>query len=78
LIGLFLGIQIVSGIFLTMHYCPNTEFAFSSIEHIMRDVNAGWIFRYAHANGASLFFFFVYLHMARGFYYSSYKLNILA
>jgi len=65
--------QIVTGIVLVMHYTPSTEGAFASIEHIMRDVNYGWFLRYAHANGASMFFIAVYLHMFRGLYYGSYK-----
>jgi Cytochrome b/b6/petB len=56
-----------------MHYQPNVDFAFNSIEHIMRDVNNGWILRYIHANVASFFFIFVYMHVGRGLYYSSYK-----
>jgi len=55
--GFCLVIQIVTGIFLAMHYTPNVELAFSSVEHIMRDVNAGWLIRYLHANGASMFFY---------------------
>lgn len=58
--GLALVIQIVSGLLLTMHYVPNTELAFASVEHIMRDVNGGTILRYVHANGASFFFFNIY------------------
>jgi quinol-cytochrome oxidoreductase complex cytochrome b subunit len=71
LAGFCLIIQIVSGLFLTMHYIPSAECAFASIEHIMRDVNYGWFIRYLHANGASLFFFLLYLHIARGIYYQS-------
>jgi ubiquinol-cytochrome c reductase cytochrome b subunit len=56
-----------------MHYTPNTLLAFSSVEHIMRDVNNGWLIRYIHANGASFFFIFVYLHIARNLYYGSYR-----
>jgi ubiquinol-cytochrome c reductase cytochrome b subunit len=67
-----LGVQIISGIILAMHYTPNIEFAFSSVEHIMRDVNLGWLLRYLHANGASFFFIVVYLHILRNFYYGSY------
>jgi len=55
--GICLGIQILTGIFLAMHYTPNIEYAFNSVEHIMRDVNGGWLIRYIHANGASFFFF---------------------
>lgn len=72
LAGLCLVTQMVSGIFLAMHYSPNTDLAFSSIEHIMRDVNNGWLIRYMHANGASMFFITVYLHVGRGLYYGSY------
>ncbi len=72
LAGVFLGLQIVTGIFLAMHYTPHIDLAFFSVEHIMRDVNDGWLLRYLHANGASLFFFAVYVHMARGLYYGSY------
>jgi len=73
LLGACLIIQILTGVFLAMHYTPNVEMAFSSVEHIMRDVNAGWILRYTHANVASFFFIFVYFHIARGLYYSSYR-----
>lgn len=66
-------IMIITGVALAMHYTPNTALAFNSIEHIMRDVNNGWIQRYIHANGASFFFVFVYLHIARGQYYGSYR-----
>lgn len=72
LLGLVLIIQIASGIFLAMHYCAHVDLAFASVEHIMRDVNAGWLLRYVHANGASMFFIMVYLHIARGLYYGSY------
>lgn len=57
-----------------MHYSPNINLAFSSIEHIMRDVNNGWLVRYMHANGASMFFILVYLHIGRGLYYGSYAM----
>nr|YP_009912223.1 apocytochrome b [Phallus echinovolvatus]QLD96661.1 apocytochrome b [Phallus echinovolvatus] len=73
LLGACLILQILTGVFLAMHYTPNVEMAFSSVEHIMRDVNAGWILRYTHANVASFFFIFVYAHIARGIYYSSYR-----
>lgn len=73
LAGLCLMVQIVTGVVLAMHYAPNTLVAFDSTEHIMRDVNWGWLMRYAHANGASAFFVVVYLHIFRGFYYGSYK-----
>ena len=73
LLGTCLILQILTGVFLAMHYQPHVDFAFSSVEHIMRDVNAGWALRYAHANIASFFFIFVYAHIARGLYYSSYR-----
>jgi ubiquinol-cytochrome c reductase cytochrome b subunit len=73
LLGLCLIIQILTGSFLAMHYQPHVDFAFSSVEHIMRDVNAGYIIRYCHANVASFFFIFVYAHIGRGLYYGSYK-----
>lgn len=73
LAGLCLMIQIVTGIVLAMHYSGDTRVAFNSTEHIMRDVNWGWLLRYAHANGASAFFVVVYLHIFRGFFYGSYK-----
>ena len=65
--------QIVTGVVLAMHYTPHVDFAFSSIEHIMRDVNYGWLMRYLHANGASMFFLAVYIHIFRGLYFGSYK-----
>ena len=65
-------IQILTGIFLAMHYTPHIDLAFSSVEHIMRDVNNGWLIRYMHANGASMFFIVVYCHIFRGLYYGSY------
>ena len=68
-----LGVQIVTGIVLAMHYTPHVDMAFNSVEHIMRDVNYGWLMRYVHANGASMFFLAVYIHMFRGMYYGSYK-----
>jgi len=67
-----LVLQIVTGLALVFHYCPNVEYAFISIESIMRDVNWGWLIRYLHLNGASLFFVSVYLHIFRGLYYGSY------
>nr|AOR07140.1 cytochrome b [Enchytraeus albidus] len=73
LMGLCLVIQIVTGLFLAMHYVPNIELAFSSVAHISRDVNFGWIIRSLHANGASMFFLFLYLHTGRGIYYGSYS-----
>lgn len=73
LAGLCLVIQIVTGIFLAMHYCAHVDLAFGSVEHIMRDVNNGWMLRYFHSNGASMFFIVVYIHMFRGLYYGSYS-----
>jgi len=67
-----LGIQIVTGIFLAMHYAAEVNIAFASVEHIMRDVSYGWLLRYLHANGASMFFIVVYIHVFRGLYYGSY------
>ena len=69
----FLIIQLITGIILTMHYIPHDKMAFDSVEHIMRDVNWGWMLRYMHANGASFFFIAVYIHILRGIYYGSYK-----
>ncbi len=73
LAGLMLIIMIVTGIVLAMHYTPNTTMAFESVERIMRDVNYGWLIRYIHMNGASMFFILVYIHIFRGMYYGSYK-----
>jgi ubiquinol-cytochrome c reductase cytochrome b subunit len=73
ILGVMLVVQIITGIVLVMHYTPHTSMAFDSIEHIMRDVNYGWLMRYMHANGASMFFIAVYIHMFRGMYYGSYK-----
>jgi ubiquinol-cytochrome c reductase cytochrome b subunit len=73
ILSLMLGMQIVTGIVLAMHYVPHVDHAFASVEHIMRDVNYGWLIRYLHANGASMFFIAVYVHMLRGLYYGSYK-----
>jgi quinol-cytochrome oxidoreductase complex cytochrome b subunit len=70
--GICLIIQIITGIFLAMHYTPHVELAFCSVEHIMRNVNNGWLIRYLHANGASMFFIVVYSHMFRGLYFGSY------
>nr|AOV84393.1 cytochrome b [Physeter catodon] len=72
LLGLCLIMQILTGLFLAMHYTPDTTTAFSSITHICRDVNYGWTIRYLHANGASMFFICLYTHMGRGLYYGSY------
>ncbi|MGZ3256728.1 MAG: cytochrome b, partial [Croceibacterium sp.] len=73
LAGFCLVLQIVTGVILAMHYAPNALVAFDSVEHINRDVNWGWLMRYAHANGASAFFVVIYLHIFRGFFYGSYK-----
>lgn len=67
-----LVIQIITGILLAMHYTPHVDLAFTSLEHIMRDVNYGWLLRYIHANGASMFFIVVYIHIFRGLYFGSY------
>nr|ADC84216.1 cytochrome B [Cavia aperea guianae] len=72
LLGICLGLQIITGLFLAMHYTADTSTAFSSVAHICRDVNYGWLIRYLHANGASMFFIFLYLHIGRGIYYGSY------
>nr|YP_007625392.1 cytochrome b [Mephitis mephitis]ADG22819.1 cytochrome b [Mephitis mephitis] len=72
LLGICLILQITTGLFLAMHYTPDTTTAFSSVTHICRDVNYGWIIRYLHANGASMFFICLYLHVGRGLYYGSY------
>ena len=73
LLAFCLIIQIVTGVTLAMHYNPSVLEAFNSVEHIMRDVNNGWLIRYLHSNTASAFFFLVYLHIGRGLYYGSYK-----
>jgi ubiquinol-cytochrome c reductase cytochrome b subunit len=72
ILGVCLVVQLVTGILLAMHYTPHVDLAFVSVEHIMRDVNYGWLLRYVHANGASMFFIMVYIHMAKGLYYGSY------
>jgi len=73
LAGIMLVVQIVTGVILAMHYTAHVDHAFVSTEHIMRDVEWGWMMRYIHANGASMFFVVVYIHIFRGFYYGSYK-----
>ena len=73
LAGIVLIIMIVSGIVLAMHYAPHVDFAFDSVERIMRDVNYGWLIRYIHMNGGSAFFIIVYIHIFRGLYFGSYK-----
>ena len=72
LAGVCLVIQMVSGILLSIHYTPHIDLAFNSVEYIMRDVKHGWLIRYIHANGASMFFIVIYAHMCRGLYYGSY------
>ena len=73
LAGICLVIQIVTGVFLAMHYTPHVDLAFNSVEHIMRDVEGGWLLRYMHANGASMFLIVVHLHIFRGLYHASYS-----
>ena len=73
LAGITLVIMIVSGLLLSMHYVAHVDLAFDSVEHIMRDVNYGWLLRYIHSVGSSMFFLIVYIHIARGLYYGSYK-----
>jgi len=73
LLGLCLVIQIITGVTLAMHYTPTIDLAFISVEHIIRDVNYGWLIRYLHSNTASFFFLFVYIHIGKGLYYGSYK-----
>nr|UTE83888.1 cytochrome b [Trichogomphus mongol] len=76
LLGLCLMIQIITGIFLAMHYTAHIDYAFNSVIHICRDVNYGWLLRVIHANGASFFFICIYMHIGRGMYYSSYNLHL--
>jgi ubiquinol-cytochrome c reductase cytochrome b/c1 subunit len=73
ILSFMLGVQIVTGVVLAMHYTPHVDYAFDSVEQIMRDVNYGWLLRYLHANGASMFFLAAYIHLFRGMYYGSYK-----
>jgi ubiquinol-cytochrome c reductase cytochrome b/c1 subunit len=73
ILSFMLAAQIITGVVLAMHYTPEATLAFDSVEHIMRDVNYGWMLRYLHSNGASMFFFAVYVHIFRGIYYGSYK-----
>jgi ubiquinol-cytochrome c reductase cytochrome b/c1 subunit len=73
ILSMMLAVQIITGIILAMHYTPHVDFAFKSVESIVRDVNFGWLLRYLHSNGASMFFIAVYIHMFRGLYYGSYK-----
>nr|YP_009689602.1 cytochrome b [Lepidurus arcticus]QCZ36047.1 cytochrome b [Lepidurus arcticus] len=76
LLGLCLGVQIITGLFLAMHYSAHLDLAFSSVAHICRDVNYGWMLRTMHANGASFFFICLYLHIGRGMYYGSYLFTL--
>jgi ubiquinol-cytochrome c reductase cytochrome b/c1 subunit len=73
ILAFMLGVQIVTGVVLAMHYTPHADYAFDSVEQIMRDVNYGWLLRYLHATGASMFFLAAYIHLFRGMYYGSYK-----
>lgn len=75
LLGIFLSIQILRGFFLSIHYCPNTLYAFNRIIHIIQDINIGWLIHNIHINGASIFFICIYVHISRGLYYSSFKLT---
>lgn len=74
LLGLFLTIQLIRGFFLSIHYCPNINYAFNSIIHIIQNINNGWLIHNIHINGASFFFICIYIHIGRGIYYSAYKL----
>jgi ubiquinol-cytochrome c reductase cytochrome b/c1 subunit len=73
ILAFMLGVQIVTGVVLAMHYTPHADYAFDSVEQIMRDVNYGWLLRYLHSTGASMFFLAAYIHLFRGMYYGSYK-----
>lgn len=73
LLGVCLGVQILTGLFLSMHFCGDVLLAFNRVSHIMRDVNYGWAFRIIHANGARIFFICLYLHVGRGIYYKSFN-----
>nr|DBA43726.1 TPA_asm: CYTB [Bombus superbus] len=74
MLGMFLMIQIISGLFLSMHYCPNIDMAFYSISSIMKDMNSGWLIRLIHMNGASFYFMTMYIHISRNMFYNSFKL----
>jgi len=74
LLGLCLLVQLLSGLFLSMHYCPTVAEAFAAVRHIIRDVPSGWALRSIHANSASLFFLCIYVHIGRGIYYGSYTI----
>jgi quinol-cytochrome oxidoreductase complex cytochrome b subunit len=71
-VGIFFAIQMITGIFLAMHYVPSTETAFTTVVHIMADVKFGYLMRYMHANGASMIFILLYIHIGRGLYYRSF------
>lgn len=73
LLGVMLIIQVLTGVLLAMHYIPNTDMAFDSVERIMREIPSGWFLRYLHANGSSMIFILLYLHIARGLFYQSYR-----
>src|SRR5438034_5528350 len=73
ILAFMLGVQIVTGVVLAMHYTPHVDYAFDSVDQIMRDVNYGWLLRYLHSTGASMFFLAAYIHVFRGMYYGSYK-----
>src|SRR5437868_3741619 len=73
ILSMMLGLQVLTGVILAMHYTPHADLAFKSVESIVRDVNYGWLLRNMHASGASMFFLAVYIHMFRGLYYGSYK-----
>lgn len=75
LLGIFLLVQIIRGLFLSIHYCPNTQIAFYRIIHIIQNVSNGWLIHNIHINGASFFFICIYIHISRGIYYSSFKLT---
>nr|UZT67535.1 cytochrome b [Figites sp. ZJUH 20220010] len=76
ILGICLMIQIITGLFLSMHYTPHIDYAFNSVIHIMHDVNYGWLMRLIHMNGASFFFMFLFFHIGRGMYYGSYMLML--
>lgn len=75
LVGIFFALQMLTGIFLAMHYTAHTSYAFASVVHIMTDVENGYLLRYMHANGASMVFILLYIHIGRGLYYRSYIYN---
>lgn len=74
ILGIFLLIQIISGLFLSIHYCPNIDYAFKRVSHIIKDINSGWIIRLIHINGASFYFLLIYFHICRNLFYYSFKL----